>query len=77
MKKRMSCALLALACLPLSGLAQTYIGFGAGKADYSDFTLRDMEWDSLNVTQQKTNPPLSASTSVNDSTTTWLLNWVT
>ena len=56
MKKRMSCALLALACLPLSGLAQTYIGFGAGKADYSDFTLRDMEWDSLNVTQQKDKP---------------------
>lgn len=56
MKTRTSCALLALACLPLSGLAQTYIGFGAGKADYSDFTLRDMEWDSLNVTQQKDKP---------------------
>lgn len=56
MRTPTTCALLALACLPLSGLAQTYVGIGAGKADYSDFTLRDMEWDSLNVTQQKDKP---------------------
>jgi len=48
--------LLSLSLLAAPTLAQTYVGVGIGASDYSKYTVQDMEWDSLNLTDKKDRP---------------------
>lgn len=47
-------ALLAMASVGVS--AQTYVGFGVGKSDFSNTTPKDREWDSLTISQNDQKP---------------------
>lgn len=56
MKTKNYSAALVLSLLPLSVMAETYVGLGIGKADHSKYTVADMEHDSLTITKNKNHP---------------------